>query len=65
MKKRTKQEVQKIVDEHIAKNPHYRIGHVLDGWYHIGNGILTDYAGLRKFCEELEEDNQHLLKQKD
>lgn len=62
MKKLTKAEVEVMVKAELFKNPYFRIGHMAQGWYHIGNGVVTDYEGYRKWAEELEEDSQNLIK---
>jgi len=54
-----------MVKAGIANNPFFKIGHMAQGWYHIGNGIVTDYEGYRKWSEELEQDGQDLIKKKD
>ena len=53
-----------MVKAELFKNPYFRIGHMAQGWYHIGNGVVTDYEGYRKWAEELEEDEQDLIKNK-
>lgn len=65
MKKVTKAELEVMVKAELAANPFFRIGHLTQGWYHIGNAVVTDYEGYRKFCEELEQDEQNLIRQKD
>lgn len=65
MKKLTKAEVEVMVKAGVANNPFFKIGHMAQGWYHIGNGIVTDYEGYRKWSEELEQDEQDLIKKKD
>jgi len=65
MKKITKAEMEVLAKAEVLKNPFFKIGHLTQGWYHIGNGVVTDYTGYRIFCEELEQDEQSLIKQKD